>query len=104
MTRQRRSFGEPCMAQPDRSWGRAAPGAAAVAAPATPGAHRGSGHLEKFGNTDRTDAWWFIPVLQAVGLLVLIGYANYAGAPSPRAPAATHPRHAPRRASPVGGA
>jgi hypothetical protein len=66
------------MAQPDRSWGTAAPGAAAVAAPATPGAHRGSGHLEKFGNTDRTDAWWFIPVLQAVGLLVLIGYANYA--------------------------
>ena len=42
------------------------------------GACAGRGHLEKFGQTDRTDAWWFIPLLQAAGLVLLIGYANYA--------------------------
>jgi len=42
------------------------------------GASQGRGHLEKLGQTDRTDAWWLVPVLQAAGLLVLIGYANYA--------------------------
>ena len=44
----------------------------------TPGAHRGRAIRERLGHTDRTDPWWFLPVLQAVGLLVLIGYANYA--------------------------
>ncbi len=43
-----------------------------------PGAHRGRGLDEGLGRTDRADAWWFVPVIQAVGLLVLIGYANYA--------------------------
>src|SRR5438093_1490122 len=43
-----------------------------------PGAHRGRGLGEGFGKTERTDNWWFVPVLQAVGLIVLIGYANYA--------------------------
>jgi hypothetical protein len=43
-----------------------------------PGAYRGRGLGEGFGRTDRTDTWWFVPVLQAVGLIVLIGYANYA--------------------------
>jgi hypothetical protein len=44
----------------------------------SPGAHRGRGLGEGLGRTDRTDNWWFIPVIQAIGLLVLIGYANYA--------------------------
>jgi hypothetical protein len=44
----------------------------------SPGAHRGRGLGEGFGKTDRTDAWWLVPVAQAIGLLVLIGYANYA--------------------------
>ena len=43
-----------------------------------PSAPRGEGYGLPFGATERTDAWWFIPVLQALGLLVLIGYANYA--------------------------
>ena len=43
-----------------------------------PGAHRGQGMGEGFGKTDRADNWWFLPVIQALGLLVLIGYANYA--------------------------
>jgi hypothetical protein len=42
------------------------------------GFDRGRAHLERFGQTDRTDAWWLIPVLQATGLVLLIGYANYA--------------------------
>ena len=44
----------------------------------TPGAHRGRSAGERFGQTDRTDNWWLTPVSQALGLLVLIGYANYA--------------------------
>jgi len=43
-----------------------------------PGANRGRGLGERLGQTDRRDAWWFLPMLQAAGLLVLIGYANYA--------------------------
>jgi hypothetical protein len=63
-------------------------GSGAVAAPGMrgtpgptgtpPGAYRGRGLGEGFGRTDRTDAWWFLPVLQGIGLLGLIGYANYA--------------------------
>jgi hypothetical protein len=44
----------------------------------TPGAHRGRGSQERFGQTDRTDAWWLMPLSQALGLAILIGYANYA--------------------------
>ena len=44
----------------------------------TPGAHRGAGFAQRLGQTERTDAWWFIPLLQAAGLLALIGYANWA--------------------------
>ena len=43
-----------------------------------PGADRGSGHSERFGQTDRKDNWWLKPLAQAVGLLLLVGYANYA--------------------------
>ena len=42
------------------------------------GGWRGKGLGEGFGKTDRTDNWWLIPTLQAIGLIVLIGYANYA--------------------------
>lgn len=51
----------------------------AGAATGTPaGAWRGAGDRQRFGDTERTDRWWLIPVTQAVGLLLLIGYANYA--------------------------
>jgi hypothetical protein len=58
-------------------------GAAAARAglPATgtpPGAWRGAGLGQAFGASERTDNWWLIPVSQALGLLVLLGYANYA--------------------------
>ena len=62
--------------------GAAAPGVALPSGASTtgtpPGAHRGRAASEGLGHTDRTDHWWFVPVIQAVGLLVLIGYANYA--------------------------
>jgi hypothetical protein len=71
----------------DRKWSS---GTAAVAAPpaqgprgvpstgTAPGKNRGAGFTQRFGETERTDAWWLIPGLQALGLLVLIGYANWA--------------------------
>ena len=71
----------------DRKWSS---GAAAVTAPpppaprgvpstgTAPGAHRGAGLTQRFGQTERKDAWWLIPALQAAGLIVLIGYANWA--------------------------
>ena len=43
-----------------------------------PGAWRGAGHAQTFGATERTDRWWLIPIAQALGLVLLIGYANYA--------------------------
>ena len=55
---------------------RMPPGSSRTGTP--PGAYRGQGPGERFGQTDRTDNWWFLPVIQGVGLLVLIGYANYA--------------------------
>jgi hypothetical protein len=58
---------------------------AATAAPAglpatgTPaGAWRGAGHAQRLGATERGDRWWLIPLVQALGLVALIGYANYA--------------------------
>jgi len=71
----------------DRKWSSGAAAVSAPPAPAprgipstgtTPGAHRGAGAAQRFGQTERKDAWWFIPGLQALGLLVLIGYANWA--------------------------
>jgi hypothetical protein len=56
-----------------------APTAAGLPATGTPaGAWRGAGDRQTFGATERVDRWWLIPFLQAFGLLVLIGYANYA--------------------------
>lgn len=43
-----------------------------------PGAWRGAGAAQRFGQTERTDRWWLIPLLQGLGLVLLIGYANYA--------------------------
>ena len=54
----------------------AAPGLPATGTPA--GAWRGAGHAQRFGQTERTDRWWFVPLAQALGLAFLIGYANYA--------------------------
>jgi hypothetical protein len=59
--------------------------AATIAAPAglpntgtAPGQYRGQGFGQRFGETERTDNWWLQPVAQALGLAILIGYANYA--------------------------
>jgi hypothetical protein len=70
---RRLSSGTGAMAAPGL---RVPPGESSTGTP--PGAYRGRGLGEGFGRTERTDNWWFIPVLQAVGLIVLIGYANYA--------------------------
>jgi len=63
------------------SAGAGAATAARGGLPATgtpPGAWRGAGHAQAFGATERDDRWWLIPVAQALGLVLLIGYANYA--------------------------
>jgi len=60
----------------DRALPPASGGTPATGTP--PGAHQGRGHREKLGETDRTDRWWLVPALQALGLAVLIGYANVA--------------------------
>ncbi|HKQ59541.1 MAG TPA: succinate dehydrogenase [Candidatus Eisenbacteria bacterium] len=63
---------------------RLSSGVGAASAPGLPatgtkaGAWRGAGLAQPFGATERTDNWWFIPVIQALGLVALIGYANYA--------------------------
>jgi hypothetical protein len=73
----------------DRKWSG---GAAALSAPpgltpapgglpstgTAPGANRGAGFTQRLGETERKDAWWLVPGLQALGLLFLIGYANWA--------------------------
>jgi hypothetical protein len=57
----------------------AAPVARGLPATGTaPGAHRGSGLGAPFGATERTDAWWVKPLVQALGLILLLGYANWA--------------------------
>ena len=67
----------------ERAWSSGAGSAAAPAGglPATgtrPGAHRGSAYGLPFGATERTDGWWIKPLVQALGLVILLGYANYA--------------------------
>jgi len=60
-----------------RRWASGA-GAISSDAASSPAPHRGAGFAQKFGESERSDAWWFKPLLQAAGLVVLIGYANYA--------------------------
>ena len=71
----------------DRKWSSSTAAVTAPPSPAprgipstgtAPGAHRGGGLTQRLGETERTDAWWFLPLLQAAGLLALIGYANWA--------------------------
>jgi hypothetical protein len=67
--------------EPQRKLSTGTGAAVAPGLPATgtaPGAWRGAGHAQKFGGTERSDRWWLIPFAQALGLVVLIGYANYA--------------------------
>ena len=55
--------------------------ASATGLPATgtpAGGWRGAGDRESFGATERKDRWWLVPLVQALGLVALIGYANYA--------------------------
>ncbi len=67
-----------------RAWTHGAGSAAAPVAPGlpatgtAPGKHRGAGLGLPFGSTERTDAWWVKPFAQALGLVILIGYANWA--------------------------
>src|SRR5258706_7216590 len=68
-----------------RSAGAAVGGAAAVAPAAgahglgaPPGRDRGHGLGERFGTTERTDAWWLEPMVQGLALLVLGAYATWA--------------------------
>jgi hypothetical protein len=56
----------------------AAPSAGLPSTGTTPGRYRGVGQQERFGQTERKDTWWLMPVAQALGLTILIGYANYA--------------------------
>ena len=60
---------------PKRRWSA---GAEAAGPALGSSAHRGTGSAQKFGESERDDAWWFKPLLQAAGLALLIGYANYA--------------------------
>jgi len=59
----------------------AAPAALPAGLPTTgtpPGAWPGAGYTQRFGQTERTDRWWLIPLIQGIGLAALILYANYA--------------------------
>jgi len=67
----------------ERAWSSGAGTATAPPGglPATgtrPGAHRGSGFGLPLGATERTDGWWIKPLVQALGLALLLGYANWA--------------------------
>src|SRR5437773_3705405 len=71
----------------DRRWasgaGTLAPDSttASPAAPRTgtpPGAWRGRGDRERFGQTERRDGWWVAPLVQALGLGLLGLYATWA--------------------------
>ena len=65
--------------QGSRKWSSGAGATAGLPATGTtPGMHRGAGYGQPFGATERTDAWWLKPLAQALGLAVLLGYANWA--------------------------
>jgi len=55
---------------------RTAPPSSGTGVPA--GSFRGSGSGQRFGETERTDAWWLQPLIQAVGLTLLGLYATWA--------------------------
>jgi len=44
----------------------------------TPGRDRGAGLGMALGQSERSDAWWVKPLAQALGLAILLGYANWA--------------------------
>src|SRR4051812_40562607 len=61
----------------------ASTGGIAAAAPrrglgGVPGSDRGGGYGERFGTTERKDAWWLQPAVQGLALLVLGAYATWA--------------------------
>jgi hypothetical protein len=57
----------------------AAPVAPGLPATGTaPGAYRGAGYGAPLGASERSDAWWLKPLSQALGLILLLGYANWA--------------------------
>ena len=69
--------------RPDRHWsaaaGTAAPPASRLSAAGERSAGRpGRGFDEGFGRTEREDHWWALPLVQAIGLAALIGYATWA--------------------------
>jgi hypothetical protein len=43
-----------------------------------PGAYRGAGFGQRFGETERKDNWWLVPISQAIGLGLLGLYATWA--------------------------
>jgi hypothetical protein len=43
-----------------------------------PRSSHGRGFGEHFGHTEREDAWWVVPLVQALGLVLLFGYATWA--------------------------
>ena len=56
-----------------------APVAPGLPATGTPrGRYAGRGLGEPLGHTERTDLWWVKPLAQALGLVILLGYANWA--------------------------
>ena len=61
------------MNRSERNWSSAAP-AASAGLPAS----RGRAYGERFGRTERTDAWWLAPLAQAIGLAVFGAYATWA--------------------------
>jgi hypothetical protein len=68
-------------AEGSSSWSSAAAAPVAPGLPATgsaPGRHRGAGLGMPLGANDRSDAWWIKPLAQAIGLILLLGYANWA--------------------------
>src|SRR5207249_1336647 len=42
------------------------------------GSYPGRGMGQAFGETERSDDWWSLPLLQAIGLVVCFGYATWA--------------------------
>ena len=67
------------MSETQRNWTSGSAPAAAAPGTGTPtGSFRGRAHAEKFGGTDRNDAWWLQPLAQALGLGMLGAYATWA--------------------------